>query len=90
MNRLTLPAILAGLGCGGTPSSGRPADLKGPVDPVAQTLSDAFTGKDVTAIRSALRAPLVYSGLLFTDAECTRQFPAPAELGADQLDAFAH
>jgi hypothetical protein len=89
MNHLLLAACLAGLGCGGAASSRRPAEMKVPVDPVAQTLADAFTRKDVTAIRSALRAPLAYSGLLFADAECTRRFPAPATLGDDQLDAFA-
>lgn len=90
MNRLMVVAWVAGVGCSGASSSSRPAEPRAPLDPVARTLADAFARKDVVAIRSALRPPLRYSGLVFTDAECTRQFSAPAELGAEQLDAFAH
>jgi len=36
-----------------------------------------------------LRAPIAYGGLLFFDAECTRQFPAPMLIGEKQVDAFA-
>jgi hypothetical protein len=52
-------------------------------------LIQAVGNKNVPAVTKLLRAPLDYRGLLFTDPDCAKQFPAAAQLGADTLPAFA-
>jgi hypothetical protein len=79
--------MLALLGCSGTSSRRTPEHVQ--ASPVTRTVVDAVARKDLGAVRSALRAPLRYGGLLFSDPQCSREFSAARVLEEGELDAFA-
>ncbi|MBS1124244.1 MAG: putative TonB protein [Deltaproteobacteria bacterium] len=89
MNRSGWGVLAVLAACSGTATRGLNQGKDDPQVVAEDALIQAVGNKDVAAVQRLLRAPLDYRGLLFPTPECAEQFPAPAQLGADKLPAFA-
>lgn len=74
--------------CGATPGKSR-FELTFSADEGATQLARASQTGDVETIRRLLGPKVVLGGLWFPDADCTREFAAPGEIGGGRLDELA-
>lgn len=80
--------ICALCACGGTSRNPR-LELTVSADEGATQLAQASQSGDVETIRRLLGPKVVLGGLWFPDADCTREFAAPGEIGGGRLEELA-
>src|SRR5438067_6465926 len=76
--------------CGTTTATRSPGQkLVRATTDAAERLAHASQTSDVATIRELLGPKVVLGGLWFPDADCTREFAAPGEIGGGRLDELA-